>query len=129
MSESQSAPEAFLVDDELTAAGWASALREGVLLGQRCPSCDRVTAAPKAACAQCGGRDLDVEALPTAGEIYTWTTIAVTPERFEGPYRVAIVDLGATRVLGRVPDDATIGDEVSLAGVVETDDRVSPRFS
>jgi uncharacterized OB-fold protein len=87
-----------------------------------------VTAAPKAACARCGERDLTVELLPTAGAVYTHTTIGVTPERFDGPYRIGVVDLGEARVLGRVPEGADIGDEVSLAGVVEADDRVAPRF-
>lgn len=128
MSEQQPAVGTFLEDGALTASGWARALRDGVLLGQRCGSCGHVTAAPKAACARCGERALAVEALPTTGEVYTQTTIAVVPERFEGPYRVGIVDLGEARVLGRIPEDADIGDAVSLAGVVEADDRVAPRF-
>jgi uncharacterized OB-fold protein len=128
VSEQQAAPEAFLEGDRLTAKAWSRALREGVLLGQRCPDCGHVTAAPKAACARCGGRELAVEALPTTGEVYTQTTIAVPPEGFEGPYQVGVVQLDDARVLGRVPDDAEIGDEVSLGGVVEADDRVAPRF-
>lgn len=128
MSEPAPAPESFLEGGTLTAAAWARALREGVLLGQRCPACGHVTAAPKAACARCGERELTVEALPTTGAVYTQTTIAVTPERFEGPYRIGIVEVGDARVLGRIPDDAEIGDEVSLAGVVQADDRVAPRF-
>ena len=128
MSEQQPSPESFLEDGALTASAWGRALREGVLLGQACPSCGHVTGAPKAACARCGERDLALEALPTVGEVYTETTIAVPPEGFEGPYRVGLVQLGDARVLGRIPDDAAIGDEVSLSGVVEADDRVAPRF-
>jgi uncharacterized OB-fold protein len=60
--------------------------------------------------------------------VYTQTTIAVAPEGFEGPYRVGVVDLGDGRVLARISEDAEIGDAVSLAGVVEADDRVAPRF-
>ena len=129
MSEPRPPAGRFLEDGALTASAWAGALREGVLLGQRCPGCDHVTGAPKAACARCGERDLAVEALPTVGEVYTETTIEVSPEGFEGPYRVGVVDLGEARVLGRLPDDADIGDEVSMAGVVEADDRVAPRFA
>lgn len=128
MSEQQPAPESYLEGDGLTARAWRRALRDGLLLGQRCPDCGHVTAAPKAACARCGARDLAVEALPTTGEVYTQTTIAVAPEGFEGPYRVGVVDLGDARVLARIPDDADIGDQLSLAGVVETDDRPAPRF-
>jgi uncharacterized OB-fold protein len=128
VSEQRPAPEAFLDDGALTATAWRRALREGILLGQRCPSCDHVTGAPKAACARCGERELAVEALPTTGEVYTETTISVAPEGFDGPYRVGVVQLDDARVLGRIPDDAAIGDAVSLAGVVEADDRVAPRF-
>lgn len=128
MSEQQPAPERYLEDGALTAAAWRRALQDGVLLGQRCPDCGHVTGAPKAACARCGERDLVVEALPTAGEVYTETTIAVAPAGFDGPYRVGVVQLGESRVLGRIPDDAAIGDGVALAGVVEADDRVAPRF-
>lgn len=128
MSEQQPAPESYLEGDGLTAKAWRRALRDGLILGQRCPDCGHVTAAPKAACARCGARDLGVESLPVSGEVYTQTTIAVAPEGFEGPYRVGVVDLGDARVLGRLPGSAEIGDAVSLAGVVEADDRVAPRF-
>ncbi|MDZ7702414.1 MAG: zinc ribbon domain-containing protein [Halobacteriales archaeon] len=128
MSEQRPAPESYLDDGALTAAAWTRALRDGVLLGQRCPACGHVTGAPKAACAHCGERDLAVEALPTAGEVYTETTIAVAPEGFEAPYRVGVVELGDGRVLGRIPEDAAIGDEVTLAGAREADDRVAPVF-
>ncbi len=128
MSEPAPAPGAYLEDGALTASAWSRALRDGVLLGQRCSSCERVTAAPKAACVRCGGRELAVEALPTAGEVYSETTIAVPPAGFSGPYRVGLVDLGEARVLGRIPDDAGIGDDVSLAGVVKAEGRAAPRF-
>lgn len=128
MSETAPAPETFLDEGALTAAAWGHALREGLLLGQRCEACDHLTAAPKAACARCGDRTLTVEALPTTGVVYTQTTIAVAPAGFEAPYRVGIVQLGDARVLGRIPDEAEIGDSVSLNGMVELDERVAPRF-
>lgn len=128
MSEQQAVPETYLESGALTTAAWRRALRDGVLLSQRCPDCGHVTGAPRAACARCGARDLAVETLPTVGEVYTQTTIAVTPAAFEGPYRVGVVQLGDARVLGRIPDDAAIGDEVSLTGVFEADDRVAPQF-
>ncbi|MFB6354686.1 MAG: Zn-ribbon domain-containing OB-fold protein [Halobacteriales archaeon] len=128
MSEQQPSVEPFLDEGELTATAWVEALRAGVLLGQRCPACGHATAAPKAACVRCGERDLAAEVLPTDGEVYTHTTIEVPPERFSAPYRVAVVDLGEARVLGRVPTEADIGASVELAGVHEADDRVAPRF-
>jgi len=129
VSEPAPAPESFLEGDGLTVAAWSRGLRAGVLLGQRCGACGHVTGAPKAACARCGARDLAVEALPTTGEVFSQTTIAVAPEGFEAPYRVGLVDLGDATVLGRLPDDADVGDAVSLAGVVEQGERVAPRFA
>jgi uncharacterized OB-fold protein len=128
VSEQQPAPETCLEAGTVTAAGWARALQDGVLLGQRCPTCGHVTGASKAACVHCGERELEIEALPTAGEVYTETTIAVAPEGFDGPYRIGVVALDKGRVLGRIPDDAGIGDTVSLDGTVEVNDGVAPLF-
>lgn len=128
MSEQQPVIQRYLDDGELTASAWRSALRDGWLLGQHCRECGYVTGAPKAACARCGHRQLDVEVLPSDGEVYSQTTIAVAPDGFEGPYRVGLVALGGTRVLGRLPASAEIGDAVTLAGVIDTGERVAPRF-
>jgi len=65
---------------ELTYEDWATALRDGTLLGQRCSDCGHVTAAPKAACAHCGSQGLTTTELPTTGEVYTETTLEVVPE-------------------------------------------------
>lgn len=117
-------------DDEelLTYREWADALREGSLLGQECSDCGHVTAAPKAACAQCGSREISTTELDTEGEVYTVTTIAVPPERFEGRYQVAVVGLGTGRVLTRIDGEVEIGDRVALAGAMEADGHPAPVF-
>lgn len=102
----------------LTHDAWASALREGDLLGQRCADCGHETAAPKAACVRCGSRDVETVSLPTTGTVHSATTIAVAPEGYDGPYRIAIVELGAARVLGRLEGEAAIGDRVELTGAI-----------
>lgn len=127
MSETESI-EQYLDDGRLTAAAWAEALRAGVLLGQTCTACGHMTAAPKAACARCGVRDLTVSRLPTEGEVYSETTIGVAPEGYEAPYKVALVTLGEARVLARVGADADIGDAVTLDGVFDDGDHPTPLF-
>lgn len=109
---------------ELTYGDWRAGLEEGTLLGLECASCGHRTASPKAACIACGARDLDTVTLPTDGIVHSETTIAVAPTGFEGPYQVAIVDLGDVRLLARIDGEADIGDSVTFAG--GTDDSTHP---
>ena len=113
---------------ELTYADWAEGLREGEVLGQECVECGNVTGTPKAACPECGSRELSTTRLPEEGTVYTETTVAVAPEGFEGGYKVGIVQLGEARVLGRLDEEAEIGDAVVFADVFEQDGEPAPVF-
>lgn len=73
------------VPDELTYSDWVTAIRDGTVLGQHCRDCGHATAAPKAACARCGTRDIETVELPTTGTVYTETRLEVVPEGFDGP--------------------------------------------
>lgn len=118
--------------ETLTYSDWAEAVRDGRLLGQDCPDCDHVAGAPKGACAHCGSRDIETVELPTEGEVYTVTTIAVPPSQFESKgYQVALVQLGDARVMGRIEgEEVGIGDTVTLTGVIDEDDgHPAPVFS
>lgn len=112
--------------DRLTYRAWVDALQDGFLLGQRCRECGNETATPKAACNDCGSRRLETVDLATTGTVYTETTIAVAPAKFEGEYRIAVVDLADsnTRITARLEGDAEIGDTVELSGVLEVDEPV-----
>lgn len=112
----------------LTYADWAEALHEGELVGQECADCGNVTGTPKAACPECGSRELTRTTLPDEGTVYTETTVAVAPEGFEGGYKVGIVQVGEARVLGRLDDEAEIGDAVVLSDVFEHDGEPAPVF-
>lgn len=108
---------------------WTTTLREEqVLLGQRCPDCGHETAAPKAACAHCGTYPLETVRLPTEGTVYARTTIHVAPDGFDGPYDVALIELGEARTLGRVRDDPEIDDSVAVADVIESEAGPAPVF-
>jgi hypothetical protein len=126
--------EEYLTDGgQLKYDGWKRALRDEVLLGQSCDACGHLTGAPKAACARCGNTSLTPQRLPTSGEVYTETTIAVAPEAFNGSYQVALVTLQDSggqsgRILAKIEEDVEIGDTVELIGVVESDDNPGPLF-
>lgn len=119
------------MSDHLTHAEWSAAVRDGELLGQRCPDCGAYQGTPKAACPHCGSTELETLELATEGVVYTETTINVPPAGVEGRgYQVAVVDLDGPRVMGRLVDqDVEIGDPVVLAGYDEDDEGyVTPRF-
>lgn len=103
---------------------WVRAVTEGRLLGQSCAECGHVAGAPKGACAHCGSRDLETVELPTEGEVYTETTVAVPPIQFEeDQYQVALVQLDDARVMARIAGDYVgIGDRVVLTDYLDTDD-------
>lgn len=115
------------VPDELTYSDWVTAIRDGTVLGQHCRDCGHATAAPKAACARCGTRDIETVELPTTGTVYTETRLEVVPEGFDGPYHVALVELDDARVMVHVPEPVEIGQTVELAGTIENEG-VAPVF-
>ncbi|WP_135535842.1 Zn-ribbon domain-containing OB-fold protein [Halostella pelagica] len=115
-------------DGRLTTDGWRAALEDGVLLGQTCADCEHVTAAPKAACARCGSRDLSTVQLPEEGTVYSVSRIEVAPAGFDAPYHVGLVTLGDARLTARLSDAAEIGDSVSFQDAVTTPEGPAPRF-
>lgn len=126
MSETEAAEQA---GEGLTHEDWSAALRDGELLGLRCEDCDRAVGTPKAACVDCGYRDLAVETLPERGVVHTETTIGVSPEGVdERGYTVAVVELEDARVMGRVTDDVDVGDAVALDGATDGE-RPTPVFA
>ncbi|MGA9400626.1 Zn-ribbon domain-containing OB-fold protein [Haladaptatus sp.] len=114
----------------LTYADWRAYLKAGDLVGLECESCGTVTATPKRACVECGDRNLDTHTLPNVGVVHSETTITVPPVGFEGPYQVAVVDLGDTKILGRIGGDeeVNIGTTVECTDTVELDGMPAPMF-
>ena len=87
---------------------------------------------PRRICPDCGSRDLAEEPLPEAGEIETFTVIAVAAPQFsdDTPYVTALADFGPVRVTGMLQDvdheDVETGMVVGLdvAERETTDDRL-----
>lgn len=118
-----------VLKDGLSHAEWSEALLDGVLLGQRCRDCGRETGAPKAACIDCGSRELETIELPRRGVVHTETTIQVPPEGFKRGYQIVVVELGDARVTGRVDDPGVeIEDEVELTEGRRTESGVAAVF-
>ncbi|MFC6991027.1 Zn-ribbon domain-containing OB-fold protein [Haladaptatus sp. GCM10025707] len=116
------------IPEHLKYDSWSEALKQGTLLGQECADCGHQTAAPKAACVRCGSRDIETIELETTGEVYSETTIAVSPVGFEAGYKIAIVHLGEAKAVGRVSGDVEIGDTVTFSGAFEHDGQPTPQF-
>ncbi|WP_458188437.1 Zn-ribbon domain-containing OB-fold protein [Haladaptatus sp. NG-WS-4] len=114
--------------ETVTYAEWREHLEAGRLVGLQCRSCGHVTATPKRACIDCGDRDLVSHELPQQGEVHSETTIAVPPTGLEGPYQVALVELGDTRLLGRIEGRVEIGDAVEFTDSTTMDGMPAPVF-
>jgi uncharacterized OB-fold protein len=114
----------------LSYADWRAYLEDGDLVGLECRSCGHVTATPKRACIDCGDRNLDTHVLPNVGTVHSETTITVPPVGFEGPYQVAVIDLGEAKCMGRIEGEerVEIGDSVEFVDTVELDGMPAPAF-
>ncbi len=106
-------------DSPLTLPGFFSALADGEFLGGVCADCGEVLLPPRPICYGCGGRNVDVEAQPKTGEIYSYTAVHTPPPALseDAPYTIAVVELDSGgRLTGRVDADY---DAVDLDAPVE----------
>jgi uncharacterized OB-fold protein len=91
-----------------------------LLVQSRCPECGEATFPRKRFCPRCGGSALVDEPVSDRGEVFSFTRI----EEAGGERWIALVDLGAVRVLTPVADSAVpvaVGTAVRLE---PTDTRV-----
>jgi uncharacterized OB-fold protein len=66
--------------------------------------------------------------LPTTGDVFSETTIEVTPDGLDDRYQIAVIDLGPTRLMARVEEEVAIGDPVVFEGTVEYEGMAGPMF-
>lgn len=73
---------------------------------------------PRRICPECGSRELSEEPLPEAGEVVTFTEIAVAAPGFadDAPYVTALADFGPVQITGmlRGVDDPEVGTVVGI---------------
>ena len=83
------------MEDRLNFRDYNEALQQNKLLGLRCRECGAITVPPRMVCGQCAGPDMDITELSGRGEIQTFTTVYVAPERRqdEAPYIIVLVQL------------------------------------
>jgi uncharacterized OB-fold protein len=102
-----------MIDTETAASlaqEWYDGLAAGVLLVQRCRTCDQPILYPKYRCPACFGDDLGWEPASGRGRLHSFTvTRAGSPSGFEDdiPYAVAVVKLEeGVQLLGRLRPDS-----------------------
>ena len=82
---------------------------------------------PRRICPECGSRDLEEATLPDAGEVVTFTEIAVAAPTFaeDAPYVTALADFGLVQLTGLLR--GLDGDEAEVGMVVgvEVGERVT----
>lgn len=115
---------------ELSYEEWATALREGRLLGLECQECGYTTTTPKVGCVRCSSFDLVTVQLPTRGTIYSESAVQVTPAGFDREYQIALIDLGEmeARLLARIDGTLEIGDSVEFVDTFEVEGMPAPVF-
>jgi uncharacterized OB-fold protein len=83
------------------------------LVGSRCIDCGHVDFPRRLVCAECFGRHPEEHELTGAGRVRCATRVTSPPSGFDGPLRVAVIDLAeGPAVFGIVGDDAPAGAPV-----------------
>ena len=112
------------------------ACRRGVLLIQRCPSCDRYQFYPRGICANCWASD--IEWVKSSGKGTVWSFTVTSQNRTRGfaeevPYVVALVELDEgvkmfTNIIECDPGDVRTGMPVEVTFVWATEQISIPYF-
>jgi uncharacterized OB-fold protein len=96
-----------------------------VLLGAVCRACGSRMFPPSPVCSTCMSEDVEREAMPRTGTLYSFTTVHVGPKNWDKPYELGYVDLeNGVRVFAHLRGDVAIGTQVELgsATIGKTDD-------
>jgi uncharacterized OB-fold protein len=117
---------AALEDDIVSLAGTALRTEGGlpVLFGGACAACGTRTFPQQNVCPSCMSEDINEEAMPRRGSVYSYSTMHVGAPRWHVPFSVGYVDLpNGVRVFTHLDAAAAkIGAEVEVGqGVVGTD--------
>ena len=75
------------------ASRFLRSVRDGRLMGQRCPRCRKVYVPPRGACSMCGVATEEEVALPGTGTITTFAVVSLPDPRLPTPYVTAWIRL------------------------------------
>jgi uncharacterized OB-fold protein len=110
------------------------ACRDGRLIVQRCPDCQRYVFTPQAYCRYCHNLNLQWVDSAGVGTVITYTIVHRPPTpAFEVPYVIAIVRLDEgyemmTNIVDSPPESVRIGDRVQLTLMAISDEITLPCF-
>jgi uncharacterized OB-fold protein len=94
------------------------------LVANKCTGCGARYFDRRNACAGCGGTDFGKFAVPTAGEVTSFTIVTAAAPGIPVPYVAAVVDCGGTSVSGNIidtepdPEHVRLGMKVALSTYV-----------
>ncbi len=84
------------------------------LVARECTSCGARFFDRRNACASCFGTDFERVAIPTEGELRTFTIVALAAPGVEVPFVAGVVDCGGTSVRGNLRNVEPDADHVHL---------------
>jgi uncharacterized OB-fold protein len=90
------------------------------ITASKCPSCEKVIVPPRDLCPYCRHKTIDTNILElrNEGKVISFTELHKTPEGFDSPLKMALVELefGATVLcLGENDSEVEIGSKVLLS--------------
>ena len=99
------------------------------LVANECTNCGAIYFDRRNACANCSGTTFRDAAVPTSGEVRTFTAVSMAAPGIPVPFLAAVVDCDGTSVRGNVintepdPDHVSLGMKVKLTTYpIGTDD-------
>jgi len=88
------------------------------LVAQRCTGCGAHFFDRRNACASCSGTSFEEQAVPTTGELRTFTIVSFAAPGVPVPFVAGVVDCGGVSVRGNVVDCPPDPDHVRLGMAV-----------
>ncbi len=89
--------------------------RQGKLLLNACPSCDKPFFPPRPSCPRCGARDVKVVEASGKGRLYSYVINHMAAPGYEPPFAIAVVELDeGPRMVTNIVDCPAEADKLVL---------------
>lgn len=113
---------------------FTEALKQGKLLGTRCPECGERYMPPRSDC-RCGSKEIEWYEAPTRGKLLTYTIVTLPPDSMAryAPYIVGVAELeDGSRLLAHVtgvtPQTLKPGLPIQVVPHQISEDRIAYKF-